>query len=228
MNNRDYILQEFEAIEKCPDKYQYLIPLKEDILSMSEKIAGFGFSGSAAPIVTQAICHSIEDLLLFKNVEPLLGTDDEWTLVDEKNTLYQNKRDSSVFKGEDGRCHDNGAFAIKEKYRNGEYQDDPLCWSSAVTVPSTGKYLFKAHIKSFPYTQRRFALYAACFEFEKDTAVLQPGSGWWRSYAINEAQIAELGRYYDLEYVDLHELDKECLKVAMKELKKMGLPNGLK
>lgn len=71
----------------------------ENVLELLSVFASQRHSGSSAPYVLNVF----QALAKFNPLVPLTGNDDEWLDVAEQNgTLYQNKRDSEVFKDDDG------------------------------------------------------------------------------------------------------------------------------
>jgi len=87
---------EFEALGwPGEDKMQQLIC--ENIIELLEAFAAQGHSGSSAHYAL----NLFEKLVRFDPISPLTGNDDEWE--DVGDGLYQNKRDSEVFK-EDGKA----------------------------------------------------------------------------------------------------------------------------
>jgi hypothetical protein len=72
----------------------------ENVLELLEVFAEQGHSGSSAPYVL----NLFNKLAKFKPISPLTGEDNEWTEVGEE--VFQNKRDSAVFKkGKDGKAY---------------------------------------------------------------------------------------------------------------------------
>lgn len=80
--------------EDGPNKW-----LAEGTLELLEVFSKQGHSGMSAPYAVALF----EKLAKWKPLTPLTGSDDEWNEVGE-NT-WQNNRDSSVFKGSDGRAY---------------------------------------------------------------------------------------------------------------------------
>lgn len=90
--------------------------IKESVIDVLRAFSRAGHSGGSAPYTIGII----EKILRWQPLSPLLGTDDEWTEVamDGDKSIFQNKRDSSVFKdGKDGPayCVDGKVFV----YPNG-------------------------------------------------------------------------------------------------------------
>jgi hypothetical protein len=70
------------------------------VLQMVKLFADEGHSGMSANLAVSAF----ERVARFEPLTPLTGADDEWTEVGDG--VWQNKRCSHVFKGEDGRAYD--------------------------------------------------------------------------------------------------------------------------
>lgn len=73
--------------------------LAEGTLELLKVFAEQGHSGMSAPYAVALF----EKLALWKPIAPLTGEDDEWNDVDFG--VKQNRRNSSVFKGEDGQAY---------------------------------------------------------------------------------------------------------------------------
>jgi len=73
--------------------------LAENVLELLETMNNQGHSGSSAPFLIRLF----ERLASHKPLTPLLGNDEEWSKID--NNTWQNIRDSSVFKNEDGKAY---------------------------------------------------------------------------------------------------------------------------
>jgi len=71
--------------------------LAEGTLELLKVFSEQGHSGMSAPYAVALF----EKLAMWKPIAPLTGEDDEWMEVD--TDVWQNKRNSTVFKGEDGR-----------------------------------------------------------------------------------------------------------------------------
>lgn len=67
------------------------------VIELFEVFDKQGHSGMSAPLVAGLFKKLVDGDTLVE----LTGKDDEWGLVDEENHLYQNKRDSRVFKNDE-------------------------------------------------------------------------------------------------------------------------------
>lgn len=73
--------------------------MRNDVLKLLEMFCEQGHSGSSAKYAIKLF----ETLANWKPLSPLTGSDDEWMEVGPD--VWQNKRASNVFKGEDGRAY---------------------------------------------------------------------------------------------------------------------------
>lgn len=73
--------------------------LAEGTLELLKVFSEQGHSGMSAPYAVALF----EKLALWKPITPLTGKDDEWNEVGE--STWQNRRNSVVFKGEDGQAY---------------------------------------------------------------------------------------------------------------------------
>jgi hypothetical protein len=73
--------------------------LAEGTLELLKVFSEQGHSGMSAPFAVALF----EKLALWKPIAPLTGEDDEWNEVGE--STWQNRRNSVVFKGEDGQAY---------------------------------------------------------------------------------------------------------------------------
>ena len=67
------------------------------LLELLKTFADQGHSGSSAPY----LLNLFDKLARFQPISPLTGEPDEWSEVENANNLYQNKRDTEVFKDGD-------------------------------------------------------------------------------------------------------------------------------
>ena len=110
---------------------------KDAILQLIETFAKQGHSGFSADYVA----NMFHKLANYETLSPLTGNDDEWNDVSDmsgdRKTLFQNNRDSRVFKNDDG------AFFTEAIV----WQDDVYHFSNK----DSNRY-----IKSFPFTPKTF------------------------------------------------------------------------
>ena len=170
-----------------PDKNNRPIiePFKDEILALCEKFGKSGPSGGSAPYTATAISQAVKKLLLQEPICPITGIDEEWVDVTEMNdgeTLFQNKRCSTLFKLGNGKVYYLDAIAWKGE--NG-------CWSGSAKLSNKGEfitYYARQYVKSFPFTPKTFYIDVTEVEEPKDD---------WTFYIKNEKQLARVFKYYD-------------------------------
>ena len=104
-NLLSHAMKEMDLIgmtEDSPDEMN--VAMRKHILHMMQEFANEGHSGFSASYAIGILTKLLE----FKPLSPLTGEDDEWNEVSERAgyRCWQNKRDSSVFKNENGECYD--------------------------------------------------------------------------------------------------------------------------
>lgn len=163
-----------------------------EILAICEKFGKSGQSGGSAPFTAQALSHAIKTLCLQETICPLTGEDNEWVDVSEfsDGVLYQNNRESAVFKDENGRAYYIDAI-IKRTSKGHCYsgrfwisKEDQLTGNRDLMVDKRG------YIKSFPFTPKTFYIDVTEEEVAKDD---------WEMYLIDPKQLEEVYKYYDKE-----------------------------
>ena len=117
--------------------------VKADIMELLTTFANQGHSGFTASYVA----NIFNKLTRFETLSPLTGEDNEWNLVSED--LWQNNRDSAVFRNKDG-CYYLDAFVWIDK--------EGCCY---IDKKSRG------YIKSFPFTPKTFYV-----KVDKDNNIL--------------------------------------------------------
>ncbi len=161
-----------------------------EILALCEKFGKSGQSGGSAPFTAQAISHAIKTLCLQETIAPLTGEDSEWTDVTEMNDgeiMYQNNRNSAVFKDGDGKAYYIDAIIKRNQ--------DGTCWSGSLWK-SKEDYLTGnkdlmvgslGYIKSFPFTPKTFYI---------DVIEEEVGNHDWEMYLKDTEQLEEVYEYY--------------------------------
>jgi hypothetical protein len=102
MTLRDFAERELTAAGYDPNDTDDSINkmMREAVLDLIDTFSDQGHSGFSAPYAIDLF----STLAKWEPLTPLTGADDEWTEVSDG--LWQNKRCSHVFKGEDGRAYD--------------------------------------------------------------------------------------------------------------------------
>lgn len=152
-------------------------------MELIEVFAKQGQSGMSAPIVADLFYK----LAKYEPLQPITGNDEEWSEVTD--TLYQNKRCSTIFKeGKDGRPY--YIDAIIKRDQNG------TCWSgmdwlseedykSGDRSKMIGK---RGYIKSFPFSPKTFYIDVKDVEVSPDD---------WGSFVVDPSQLYEIRKHYD-------------------------------
>jgi hypothetical protein len=103
-NTQSHAEKELEILaNNTPDAV--ILDFKDELLALCEKFGNSGQSGGSAPYVAGALSSAVKKLCLQQTIAPLTGEDSEWCDVTEQSNgemLYQNKRNSAVFKDEQG------------------------------------------------------------------------------------------------------------------------------
>ena len=122
-------------------------PFVEQIREIINIFSKQGHSGGSAPFAIGALSKTIKAVLGFQILSPLTGEDSEWRDVSEMNDnepMWQNLRDSSVFKDADGNCSYNSAIVWK-----GEDTWDTF-------TGGINGYRSSNYIKEFPFMPRTY------------------------------------------------------------------------
>ena len=145
--------EEFDILEqsydhKDADERPIVLDFKKEILALIDKFGKSGQSGGSAPFYARAISNAVYDLCMHQPLCGITGDDQEWsdtTRFGNKDTSYQNKRLSSVFK-ESKEAQPYYLYAITWK---GESEYDTF--SGTVSGISSSQY-----IKKFPFKPKTF------------------------------------------------------------------------
>ncbi len=99
---RDHALREFEVLG-WPGEEESQKWICDNVLSLLDVLSKQGHSGSSVYYLLELF----DQLAKFKPLSPLTGKDDEWNNVSDMSEykLWQNNRDSEVFKEADGKAY---------------------------------------------------------------------------------------------------------------------------
>ena len=114
--------------------------MRNDVLKLLEMFVEQGHSGFSANYAIKLF----QTLAIWKPLSPLTGEPDEWTEVSAD--VWQNKRASNVFKGEDGRAYWSDGVVFWEWYSSPDI-DDGKPYKSYFTSRDS-----RVFIDSFPWT----------------------------------------------------------------------------
>jgi len=149
--------------------------LGEAVIELIKVFAKQGHSGMSASMVS----NLFNKLSRFKPITPLTFNDDEWGEV--SNGVYQNKRNSAVFKdNKESRPYYIDAYY--KKTQNGG------TWGGSLDL-GNGTYIAKCYIKD-PKKMPKICINVIEREITKDN---------WEMRIADIKQLDELKKYYDLE-----------------------------
>lgn len=151
MNTYEKAVYEFDRMKKenyCnPEDVPVVLEFEKEILALVKKFGESGQSGGSAPFVSQIISQVVKKLCMHEPLSGITGEDDEW--VEHKlsdGVYYQNKRNSAVFKDDNGKAYYHYAIIWQ-----GEDQYDSF--TGTVEGISSSQY-----IKKFPFESKRFTI----------------------------------------------------------------------
>lgn len=127
-------------------------------------------------------------------IAPLTGGDDEWFEVTEINDgvpMFQNNRDSRVFKDGDGKAYFIEAIVFDGNI-GGRFTGNGSITHNGENISSS------QYIKSFPFTPKTFYVDVIDYRWkDKDEKVADPDGDWWTHSVRDEQQLKEVFEYYD-------------------------------
>ena len=149
--------------------------LGEAVMELIEVFSKQGHSGCSANMVS----NLFNKLSHFKPISPLTGQDEEWCEV--MDGIYQNKRNSTVFKdGKDGRAYFGDAYV--KRTPNGS------TWGGSLELKD-GRSIGKCYIKDFA-NMPVITIDVLEKEIVKDD---------WEMWVEDESQLEELAKHYDFD-----------------------------
>lgn len=194
-NTHDFAVNELDILFKScsdPDNRPIIEPFRDEILALCEKFGQSGQSGGSAPFTATAISQAVKSLLLQEPICPITGIDEEWANVREASQddsmMYQNRRCSALFKGDDGRCWYLDAI-VKKTQTGGMWSGSFWASKEDYLTGDKSKMIRCAHyVKSFPFKPKTFYIDVIEEEVEKDN---------WEMYLKDPRQLEKVFRYYD-------------------------------
>ena len=191
--------QEFDILEQT-NKEAIVLEFKNEILALVNKFGNSGQSGGSAPYVSQIISNVVKKLCMQQSISPIMGTDDEWNDVseisDEKiGTIFQNKRNSAIFKDNTGAYY---LDAIVFEGENGNRFTSGSVDLPEPVEPINGlKIGSSQYIKEFPFEPKTFYINVIETEWaDKEQTKQENGGGWWTSVIKDETQLNDVFEYY--------------------------------
>lgn len=189
-NVKAHAIRELRIVkENTPDAL--LLEFEKEIIALCEAFGKSGQSGGSAPYVADAVTSVLKKLMLFETISPLTGGENEWTDITQMNngeTMYQNNRNSAVFKYGEGRCV--YVDAIVKRTQTGR------CWvgrfwkskEDYLSGDRTKMVSNSQYIKSFPFTPKTFYIDVIEEEVAPDD---------WEMWLKDPKQLDEIFEYYD-------------------------------
>lgn len=151
------------------------------VMELIETFSEQGHSGASAPMVIKLFSK----LAMYETLGPLTGEDDEWNKFDYgSQILYQNKRNSAVFKDVDGSVTYNNA--IIKRCPNGTCWSGPLFETREDAINNTNQIYVK--VKEFPFTPKTFYIDVLEEEIKRDD---------WVMWVKDPNQLKEVFEYYE-------------------------------
>jgi hypothetical protein len=207
-NTKSFAVTELSILSKSftdPENRPVVEEFTKEILALCEAFGKSGQSGGSAGYVATALSQAIKSLLLQEPICPITGINDEWSNVTQydanKETLYQNKRCSALFKDDKG-CWYLDAIVWKDQKGS--------CWggSAILKVPLSDLSVYveggpkwmvdkegmveftvqaRQFIKEFPFTPKTFYIDVISKEVKSDD---------WNFYIKDPKQLEKVWKYY--------------------------------
>ena len=191
-NTQSHAKRELEILANTtPDAI--IVPFTKELLALCEAFGKSGQSGGSAPYTAKALSMAVETLCLKNPICPITGVDEEWIDVTEMNdgkSMYQNNRDSRVFKNGKG----GQAYFIEAIVFDGDI-GGRFTGSVSVNGVNIGS---AQNIKTFPFKPKTFYINVIDHRW-KDKEEKQPdvNGDWWTHSLKDETQLKEVFEYYD-------------------------------
>jgi hypothetical protein len=181
-NAGDFAKSELDLLIKtCDDAIvKEFIP---EIIAIVDKFGESGQSGGSAPYTSHALSDTIAKLCMFKPISDVTGNDDEWNNVHDEDkgpVVYQNKRESAIFKDEDNKPYYLDAIIFKD--------NEGCAFSGSAQLSNGEKINSRQYIKQFPFQPKTFYVDVNRKEISPDN---------WEHYVKDESQLDEVFEYYD-------------------------------
>ncbi len=191
----DHFDRELAIMRKSvPDDDQLVIePYVESIKGVLEAFSNEGHSGGSAPFAASVIARTIKAILGYQVLSPLTGEDNEWRDISEMHgsPMWQNIRDSGVFKDADGKC----SYVSSIVWVG---QDDFDTFTGRVNGFSSSNY-----IKEFPFMPKTFYVGVVREEYDpnnlahKSLDIVKTGHGDMVYIIKDLKELEEVFNYYN-------------------------------
>jgi hypothetical protein len=176
--------------------YATITPFRKEILALCEAFGNSGQSGGSAPYTASALSQAVKKLCLQQTISPLTGKDSEYNEVG--TDMYQNNRESAVFKQKDGRAYYLDAIVWKGDTWNSDHTRND--WDTFIgTIQGISSRQF---IKSFPFKPKTFYIDVTREKFDESkhnkADAVTTGLDGDVVYTIkDQKQLEEVFEYYD-------------------------------
>lgn len=192
-NTQTHAQKELDILEKSiPDAL--ITPFRKEILALCEAFGKSGQSGGSAPYTARALSQTIEKLCLQETISPLTGENNEWddiTSINNGEVMYQNNRESAVFKD------NTGAYYVDAIIFDGDI-GGYFTGNSSVELADGTKLGSAQYIKTFPFTPKKFFIDVFDWRWkDKEEKIPDPDGDWWTHGVKDEAQLKEVFEYYN-------------------------------
>ena len=153
------------------------------VLELIEVFSKQGHSGASAPIVADLF----QRLSNYEPLGPITGKDEEWSDIRNisDDPYFQNKRESGLFKGVDGRL--TYVNALIKRCPNGITWSGPFYLTREDAINDINRIGSSLEIKGFPFTPKTFYIDVLEEEIEKDD---------WIMWCKDPSQLDEVWEYY--------------------------------
>jgi hypothetical protein len=192
-NTYSHAKRELEILaETTPDAI--IAPFTDEIVALCEAFGKSGQSGGSAPFVASAISQAVKKLMMFETIAPLTGKDDEWMDISRHNngkSMFQNIRDSRVFKDEDGKAYFIEAIVFDGNI-GGRFTGNGSVTFNGSNIGSTH------YIKEFPFSPKTFYVDVIDHRWkDKEETTPDVNGDWWTHSIKDESQLKEVFEYYN-------------------------------
>lgn len=177
------------------NSFSSILNYEHEIDAIVEAFHNRGHSGSSAEYESQLISKVLENLFRFRPITPLTGNDNEWnnlTEINDGQTLFQNNRDSRVFKTTKGSQPYFIEAIVFDGNIGGRFIRD------SIEVPFETPIASRQYIKSFPFTPKTFYIDVLDMRWkDKNGTQLDENGDWWTHTVKDPNQLKEVFEYYD-------------------------------
>ena len=178
-NLREHAEMELQMAGFLSKESDYNGMIGEAVLELIDTFSKQGHSGTSAGIAISLF----EKLAQYEPLGALTGEDEEWGEA-HRDGIFQNRRDSGVFKYPDGRC--SYVRDVVKRCPNGSTWTGPLYLTREDAINNVN--LIKFEIKGFPFTPKTFFIDVLEEEIAKDD---------WIMWVKDPKQLDDIREYYN-------------------------------